>query len=96
MRVTARATAVTESVRAAVRGVDATAPLTIQSVETRIDESLVGERLIAVIAAFLGAVSLILACGALGGLLSHLVAARTREIGLRLALGAERRWSSAS
>jgi putative ABC transport system permease protein len=83
--------AVAESIRAATRSFDASAPITIQSVETRIDESLVGERLITVIAVFLGAVSLLLACGALGGLMSHLVAARTREIGLRLALGAERR-----
>jgi predicted permease len=83
--------AVGDSIRAAVRSVDASAPITIQSVEARIDESLVGERLIAAIAVFLGTVSLLLACGALGGLMSHLVAARTREIGLRLALGAERR-----
>jgi hypothetical protein len=74
-----------------VRTVDASAPISIGTVETRIDESLVGERLITVIAAFLGMVSLVLACGALGGLMSHLVATRTREIGLRLALGAERR-----
>jgi predicted permease len=80
-----------DTLRAAVRSVDASAPITIQSVGTRIDESLVGERLITVIAVFLGTVSLLLACGALGGLMSHLVAARTREIGLRLALGAERR-----
>ncbi len=80
-----------ESIRAAVRMVDASVPLTIQSVGNRIDESLVGERLITVIAVFLGATSLLLACGALGGLMSHLVTARTREIGLRLALGAERR-----
>ncbi len=83
--------AVSDSIRAAIRSVDASGPMTIQSVETRIDESLVGERLITVIAVFLGTVSLLLACGALGGLMSHLVAARTREIGLRLALGAERR-----
>lgn len=80
-----------EAIRAAVRSVDASAPLAIQSVAMRIDESLVGERLITVIAVFLGAVSLLLACGALGGLMAHLVAARTREIGLRLALGADRR-----
>ena len=91
VRVSGGAAAVADSIREAVRSVDASAPLSIRSVETRIDESLVGERLIAVIAGFLGMVSLVLACGALGGLMSHLVAARTREIGLRLALGAERR-----
>jgi predicted permease len=91
VRVSGRAAAVADSIRKAVRSVDASAPLSIGSVETRIDESLVGERLITVIAAFLGIMALVLACGALGGLMSHLVASRTREIGLRLALGAERR-----
>lgn len=91
VRVDGRPAAVADSIRAAVRSVDASAPMSIQSVETRIDESLVRERLITVIAVCLGTVSLLLACGALGGLMAHLVAARTREIGLRLALGAERR-----
>jgi ABC-type antimicrobial peptide transport system permease subunit len=91
VRPAGRTTTIAESIRAVVRSVDASAPIAIQSVETRIDESLVAERLITVIAVFLGTVSLLLACGALGGLMSHLVAARTREIGLRLALGAERR-----
>jgi ABC-type antimicrobial peptide transport system permease subunit len=50
----------------------------------------VQERLLTAIAAFLGGVSLLLACGALGGLMSHMVASRTSEIGLRIALGAER------
>jgi putative ABC transport system permease protein len=90
-RVSGPPAAIAESIRAAVRMVDPSAPLTMQSVGNRIDESLVGERLLAVIAAFLGGASLLLACGALGGLMSHLVTARTREIGLRLALGAERR-----
>jgi predicted permease len=91
VRLTGGAGAVADLIRAAVRSVDTSAPITMQSVEARIDESLVGERLITVIAVFLGTVSLLLACGALGGLMSHLVAARTPEIGLRLALGAERR-----
>ena len=91
VRIAGPPAAMAESIRAAVRMVDASVPLTIQSVGNRIDESLVSERLITVIAVFLGATSLLLACGALGGLMSHLVTARTREIGLRLALGAERR-----
>ena len=80
-----------EALQAAVRRLDATVPLRIETVRNRIDESLVQERLVAVIAAFLGAVSLLLACGALGGLMSHMVASRTSEIGLRIALGAEPR-----
>jgi predicted permease len=91
LRVASRSMVTAESIRAAVRAVDPGAPFTIQSVRTRIDESLVGERLITLIAVFLGIASVLLACGALGGLMSHLVTARTREIGLRLALGAERR-----
>ncbi len=91
VRIAGPATAISESLRAAVREVDASAPLTIQSVTGRIDESLVREQLLTVIAMFLGATSLLLACGALGGLMSHTVTARTREIGLRLALGADRR-----
>ena len=67
------------------------APIRIETVRGRIDESLVQERLVTVIAAFLGGVSLLLACGALGGLMSHMVASRTSEIGLRIALGAEPR-----
>ena len=85
-----RGDTIAASLRAAIRSLDATAPVRIETVRKRIDESLVQERLVTVIAAFLGGVSLLLACGALGGLMSHMVASRTSEIGLRIALGAER------
>jgi predicted permease len=88
---TAGSESIGEALQAAVRSLDATVPIRIETVRNRIDESLVQERLVAVIAAFLGAVSLLLACGALGGLMSHMVASRTSEIGLRIALGAEPR-----
>ncbi len=91
VRIAGPATTISETLRTVVRNMDATVPLTIQNVESRIGESLVQERLLTIIALFLGAVSLVLACGALAGLMSHLVTARTREFGLRLALGAERR-----
>jgi ABC-type antimicrobial peptide transport system permease subunit len=87
---TAESGSIGEALQAAVRSLDATAPIRIETVRGRIDESLVQERLITVIAIFLGGVSLLLACGALGGLMSHMVASRTSEIGLRIALGAER------
>jgi predicted permease len=87
---TAGNAAIGEALQSAIRGLDATAPIHIETVRNRIDESLVQERLLTVIAAFLGGVSLLLACGALGGLMSHMVASRTSEIGLRIALGAER------
>jgi predicted permease len=87
---TAEGGSIGESLHAAVRSLDATAPIRIETVRSRIDESLVQERLVTAIALFLGSVSLLLACGALGGLMSHMVASRTSEIGLRIALGAER------
>jgi putative ABC transport system permease protein len=48
-------------------------------------------RVISEIATALGLIALVLAMAGLFGVLSHVVAKRTREIGVRLAMGAERR-----
>jgi ABC-type antimicrobial peptide transport system permease subunit len=63
-------------------------PLRLETVADRIRESTLNERLIAVLAGALGAAALILACAGLYGLLAYGVSRHSREIGLRIALGA--------
>jgi putative ABC transport system permease protein len=64
--------------------------LTFDVLKTVVEESLLRERLMATLSGFFGFLAALLATIGLYGVVSYMVARRTNEIGIRMALGADR------
>lgn len=77
--------------RAVARELDATLPVVaLRTMQDQKNSTLTNERLLAFLATAFGVLATILAAVGLYGLLAYSVARRKREIGLRIALGAQR------
>jgi predicted permease len=92
VKTTTEPAAVAEQVRAQLKAIDPHLPLyNIKTLSTEIDQSLVQERLVTWLSAAFGLLAMLLTALGLYGVLTFSVARRTREIGIRVALGAQRR-----
>jgi len=77
-------------IRNEVRTLDASMPVYgMKTLEGQLDETLLSDRLIAMLAAGFGLLATVLASIGLYGVMAFVVARRRKELGIRLALGAE-------
>jgi predicted permease len=90
VRTTSPAAATHDLVRNEVKRLDPGIPIyEVKTLESRLDETLMTDRLVALLAAGFGLLATVLASIGLYGVMAFVVARRKKELGIRIALGAK-------
>jgi predicted permease len=90
VRSNTRMAAVSAAITRAITEVSPAITVQYQTVRTQVQQSLLRERLMATLSGFFGGLAVLIATIGLYGVMSYMVARRRMEIGVRMALGADR------
>jgi ABC-type antimicrobial peptide transport system permease subunit len=87
---------VVAAIRHAIHDVDPRLPISeVMTLDEQVARSITNQRLVAQLSAFFGLLAVLLSCIGIYGVMSYVVMRRTNDIGIRMALGADRyhlRW----